>query len=168
MKSRNHDSMMQYLFGMHEDHYVNSRTVEQSESLREALEAILTITREEAKTESHNSSNFPDRWPEEDPDGIKYRVNLILHLISSRTGTGSVENFLRSNGQLGRTEYVAVRKWDTSRTKAGYSRGSSMTQVMYHIDDLPDQYKVREHPYCVSYSGGQTCVLPVYTFGIGD
>lgn len=164
MKSRKHDSMMNYLLSQPEDYYRN----DDCESLRDAVEGILRATRSEAYA-ACNSSTVWEMWPEGDEEGIRYKVNQILNLLRSRTATGSVEDFLLNSGTLHQHEYVAVTIWDLSRRSSSPHSGESrcVTQI-YHRDELPDHYQTKPIPYVITSGSGMTAIRPVFTLGVGD
>ena len=160
MKSRKHDILLDGLVTPPVADYSDK---EWAETLRTAVEQILSCTRDEAQVAYHSIGW--QMWPEGDENGMRYKVNKILDLMAARPATGAREDFLIGAGMLRQTDYFKVTEFGTelSYTGSRHSKNTSETTI-YHIDDLPERFKDWEIP-C---HRGNVQIVRLFSHGIGD
>ena len=160
MKSRKHDVLIEMLL----NGVTDFSDKEYAETLRTAVEKILSCTREEAYA-ACNSNTVWEMWPEDDATGLRYKTNQILTLMQSRPATGAVEDFLTGTYALMPTKYVKVVEWGTEISYSGSRKSQKTSKTsFYHIDDLPERFK----DWPIPCSKGDTALMRLYAHGIGD
>lgn len=161
MTSRNHDIMMEGLLAGIQDFYREDADP-RTESLRIAIEAILNATREEACA-ANNSSTVWRLWPEDDEFGMRYKVSKILTLLSSRTATGALTDFLESTHTLNATDHIKVVERCDGFGRSRFERDTYVSKI-YKSDELPERYR----KYPVPSHPGDLQLLRLYSVGVGD
>jgi hypothetical protein len=161
MKARNHDNLMSWPHGYFEDFYREDRHPN-AESIRTAVETTLTTSRADAIVRDSGSAS-QTAWPEDDPEGLQWKVSEILRLFQSRPATGAVEEFFVGERHMERSKYVSVTVWDHS-VKHSTPENPACYTTVYHVDELPLHYQGYELPYA---SRGLQ-IRALFTFGVGD